>query len=614
MLPFVFLKLLGFILQVVMNQEPSNNDITGFVAEDSVFFTPMKIRSPPAVDPMAFLFKMKRSRKEIMSSQSLEEEIPSGDSAALSSQNEDHNESQGENQDDNQDEVAPAQDEQVAETKQMPDGSDDSNGEVVSDLFKSAELPKPEIPEDSKPSPFAASVIHPWHIVDYHLYLLQIEGKKDTTARRNGILLRDGVDCRPLSYEEMFDVDTFDPDLVGEEPSVLFAALPVPEHRVQFHGTTYVLEYDWNLRCLYARHFLWVPEDLRNVECVWTEGIIIYCVPIADIINVMKTALDERYRRIEFLSNSRCTTSYVAHDDPGMELVVAYQFCQFAVDFAEAILPDETDDAIEKFKSELMAIMEEIRLTLQRASYRAWFAVREGLSMEKFSRKVSFDRYLNDLFTYNKSIEEGSLRGKKWHAPGLNTCKRIRDTDAKNRRARNEQRLQDIFAPLEQSTRPVPQEKVFEDMLAKTDESQANSLFYEEPPQTPTSQLWWDFDTDVLETSPGSPIIVRPETPQVDDFEVTEYHHTPLQCLLDRTFDLIQKQPEFDSLENRGRFGALLTEMGACVMKDSLDECAIAPEQGLDNDDWSLEVNFVSDSEEEWQVPVRRLLPSPILD
>ena len=597
-----------------MDQEPSDNNITSFAAEDGVVFTPMKIRSPPAVDLMAFLFKMKRSRKEVVFSQAVEEEAPSGDNVAPNSQNEDHNESQGEPQDDKQNEVAPAQDEQVAENKQMPDGSDDSNGEVVSDLFKSRELPKPKDSEDSKASPFAASVIHPWHIVDYHLYLLQIEGKKDITARRNGILLRDGVDCRSLSYKEMFDVDTFDPDLVGEEPSVLFAALPVPEHRVQFHGTTYVLEYDWNLRCLYARHFLWVPEDLRNVECVWTEGIIIYCVPITDIINVMKTALDERYRRIEFLSNSRCTTSYVAHDDPGMELVVAYQFCQFAVDFAEAILPDETDDAIEQFKSELTDIMEEIRLTLQRASYRAWFAVREGLSMEKFSRKVSFDRYLNDLFTYNKSIEEGSLRGKKWRAPGLNTCNKIRDTDAKNRRARNVQRLQDVFAPLEQSTRPVPQEKVFEDMLAKTDESQANSLFYEELPQSPSSPLWYEFDTDFLETSTGSPIIVRPETPQVDEFEVTEYHHTPLQCLLDRTFDLIRKQPEFDSLENRGRFGALLTEMGACGMKDSLDGCAIAPEQGFDNDDWSLEVNFASDSEEESKAPVRRLLPSPVLD
>src|SRR5699024_10091945 len=105
--------------------------------------------------------------------------------------------------DDNQDEVAPAQDEKVAGNKQMPDGSDDSDGEVVSDLFKSRELPKPKNPEVSSTSSFAASVIHPWHIVDYHLYLLQIEGKKDITARRNGILLRDGVDCRSLSYEEM---------------------------------------------------------------------------------------------------------------------------------------------------------------------------------------------------------------------------------------------------------------------------------------------------------------------------------------------------------------------------------------------------------------------------
>lgn len=603
-----------------MDQESpvnSNNPNTDLAVGQDAGFTRMKIRSRPSIDPVAFLFKMKRNRKELLSSRKREEDVFSGDSAAIESQDKNQDDIQSEdnghneNQIEDQDDPVPVQIE-IFDDKET---QDDLNGEVVSDLFKSRELSKPNESMGPTASSFAATVIHPWHIVDYHLYLLQIEGKRDLMARRNGVLLRDGVDCRPLSYGEMLeDEDTFDPDLVGEEPSVLFAALPVPEHRIQFNGATYVLEYDWNLRTLCARHFVWVPEDLRNIEYVWSEGVIIYAVPIVEIVDVMKASLAERYRRIEFLStNPRCTTPYMAHDDPGMELVVAYMFCQFAVDFAEVIFPEETDHGIENFKSELSSIMEEIRLTLQRASYRAWFAVRDGLSMEKFSQKVSFDRYLNDLFTYNKSVEEGSLRGKKWHAPGLDTCKKIRDTDSKNRRARNVQQLKDLFAPLDKDSHSESQEAVFERMLAKADEDEANVLLEAELPQIPSTPLLYELDFDALDLSPGSPIVVSPAATRDDGFEITEYHHISLWSLLSNTLDLLQTRPELDTLENRGRFGALLTDMGACLMKKSFDEFAIAPSQGFDNDNWSLDVHDLSDLGESTQ-PVRRLLPSPIFD
>lgn len=607
------IELLGLARQAIMNEDTSqheHNHNVNHVSGEDVVVPQMRVRSRRPADPMAFLFNMKRNRKAIESSQGsvdVEDSTSSCDGIALDSQSEEHDESQ--------DETASSQGEQAVEDK-VKDTTDCSDGEVVSDLFKSKEPSKPQVQKSNNYSlsAFAASVVHPWHIVDYHLYLLQIEGKKDLMARRNGILLRDGVECRSLCYDEMFEDETFDPDLVGPEPSVLFAALPVPEHHIEFNGSAYVLEYDWNLRTLCARHFVWVPEDLRNIECVWTEGLIIYSVPIIEIIDVMKTALAQRYRRLEFLSNNpRCTTSYVAHDDPGMELVVAYQFCQFAVDFAEALIPEETDESIKIFKSELESIMEEIRLTLQRASYRAWFAVREGLSMEKFSHKVHFDRYLNDLFTYNKSTEEGSLRGKEWRAPGLNTCKKIRDNDARRRRARNERRLKDLFAPIDQDEQKEIQERVFQEMLANADKSQADALL-EEPPHVPLTPHWGEFDFDGFDMSPGSPVVIRSAPTQDDGLEIIEYHHISLLRLLSYVFDLVQERPELDTLGNRGRFGALLTDMGICVMKNALDLFAIAPQQGFDNDNWSLVVHDEASDENEPMVPVRRLLPSPILE
>lgn len=593
-----------------------DNNVNHVTYEDAV--PRMRVRSRRPADPVAFLFKMTRNRQAIVESQE-PESVKDSSSPCEYTFLISESEKEVEPLDGNKDDFASSQpqDEQAFEDKDR-NSSDDSNGEVISDMFKNRKPSKSQAQysnDSSSVSAFAARVIHPWHIVDYHLYLLQIEGRKDLTARRNGILLRDGVECRSLYYDEMFEDDTFDPDLVGPEPSVLFAALPVPEHHIQFNGAAYVLEYDWNLRALCARHFAWVPEDLRNIECVWNEGIIIYCVPIVETISIMKTALEQRYRRLEFLStNPRCTTSYVAHDDPGMELVVAYSFCQFAIDFAEALIPEETDEGIEIFKSELEEIMEEIRLTLQRASYRAWFAVREGLSMEKFSHKVHFDRYLNDLFTYNKSVEEGSLRGKKWHAPGLDTCKEIRDNDALKRRASNERRLKDLFAPFDQDEHKERQERAFREMLANADKIQADALL-EEPLQVPLTPLGGKLSYDEFEMSPRSPVVVRSAPLQDDDLEITKHYHAPLLCLLNNVLDLVQEQPWLDTLENRGRFGALLTKMGICV-KDTLDLVSVTPQQGSDNDDWSLVVpdEASNEEDEELTAPVRRLLPSPILD
>lgn len=547
----------------------------------------MRIGSQASVSPEASLFEINRKGNEIASS---DDEVAQGFHV------------QNESLEGESEEIIEDQDE---------DDSDDSHGEAVSELFKNRK-PRPRS-SDPEVRSFAVSVTHPWHIIDYHLYLLQIEGQKDQVARVNCTLLRDGVECRPLWYDEFFEDDTFDPDLVGQEPSVLFAALPVADRGAQFNGSTYVLEYNWNLRIFRARHFVWVPEDLRNIECAWKESVVIYCVPLLEIIDVMKYSLAQRYRRIEFLSiNPRCTTSYVSGDDPGMELVISYQFCQFAVDFAEVILFDVQDAEIEFFVSELLSIMEEIRLTLQRASYRAWFAVREGLSMETFSHKVSFDRYLNDLFTYNKSIEEGSLRGKKWHAPSVETCKEIRDIDAKKRRAKNEQQLNDVFA----SPGPqVSQEDMIASMLVKTDKGQVDAFLnaqYSCPPISSPVLDELEFEEIDLE-DPGSPT-VKPAAIEDDGYEITENHHFPLRRLLSRTYRLIQDQPELDTLENRSRFGNLLADLGVCARDPPLDEFETVQEQGFDNETQSLQANDFSDSAEEAPASVRRLFPSPILD
>lgn len=492
------------------------------------------------------------------------------------------------------------------ENRQPEQKPNPPRGEAISEIFKG---PRDEKEDDVRIPLFSDSVRHPWCIVDYHLYLLQIESTMNQKTRRNNVWLRDGVECRPLCYEEFFEEETFDPALVGTEPSLLFAALPVADNGVHFHGSTYVLKYDWNTKVLSARFFNSLPEDMRNIEWAWKESVIVYSLPIMEIVDIMKYCMAQRYRRIEFLStNCRCITPYVVNDDPGMELIMAYRFCQFAVDFAEAIFAHMSTEDCDALKSELIDVMEEIRLTLQRASYRAWFAVREGLSMERFSHRVSFDRYLNDLFTYNKSNQEGSLRGKNWSAFGMDTCNRIRDEETQKRRAINEQLLQEVFAPLDEEQ---TQEQVFEDMLANVNEAQADNFLHTEintPPILPPSLDEvnsdevdldeYDLDDldDIVFETPVLPNIVQPVATEADICGVTEYHDVPLEHLFNHASALIRSQPELDTLENCGRLGALLTELGLGLNKIPLNELESLPERELHNDNLSLQVNDTSDS------------------
>lgn len=490
--------------------------------------------------------------------------------------------------------------EDIPKENREPEPKNKPRGEAVSELFR---LPKDEESLAAEIRFFATSITHPWRIVDYHLYLLQIEGTMNQEARQNGVWLRDGVECRPLCYEEFFENDTFDPALVGTEPILLFAALPVADHGVQFLGSTYMLEYNRNTKLLSARHFYCVPANVRNIECVWKESVIIYSLPIMEIVDIMKYCLAQRYSRIEFLStNHRCTTSHVVNDDPGMELIVAYRFCQFAVDFAEAIFAHMSATELDVFRSELLNIMEEISLTLQRASYRAWFAVREGLSMERFSHNVSFDRYLNDLFTYNKSNQEGSLRGKNWSAFDLETCSQIRYENTQIRRARNEEQLQEVFAPFNEER---SQEQVFEDMLAGTEEAQVDDFLNTEinsppillPPSSEVDLDEVDLDNmiDIVLEDPVPPTIVKPAASEDDGCEINGYHDIPLEYLLGHASHLIRDQPELDTLENRDRLGAFLTELGIGQKQGPLDEFESLPEQGFDNDHWNLQVNDTND-------------------
>jgi hypothetical protein len=193
--------------------------------------------------------------------------------------------------------------------------------------------------------------------------------------------------------------------------------------------------------------------------------------------------------------------------------------------------------------------------------------VRDGYSKEQYKVKTTINQYTNDLYTFEKSAEDGSLKGRPWAAPGLETCNQLRFNHRMQRRKEAEQRLEDLFVPPE-SDDVESQEAVLQGILAKSQQSPMNSSAVApvDVPRTPSPKT--QYTSPPLSEqffSPGFPGIVTPATEPYGEFGITEYHQVPLPALLDRAAELVQAHPELDTFANRDRVGDLLTGMGAAA-------------------------------------------------
>ncbi|KAF7595767.1 hypothetical protein BBP40_004898 [Aspergillus hancockii] len=451
-------------------------------------------------------------------------------------------------------------------------------------------------------------VTHPWEIVDYHLYLCSVEKGKDTHARRNGMFVFDGIDCRPIYYNELFEERAFEACNIGEEPQFLFWVLPIADLGPSFNGRHYVLGFDYKSRTLFARHFDWIPNKTDDLWCVWDLGFTMYSVTIPDLVILLESGLSEDVHiGLGLLSSSPYCMALGTGDDPGMEIVITILFCQWVLDFAETIF-EQDEDTTRIFEERLTHYVEECRIILARASYRAWFASRDGYTKEAYQRNSSINKFTSDLFTFSKSVESGSLKHRSWCAPGLETCNILRQKDRAQRKAETEQQLENIFIIPETEIPPESSEKYFEGMLARSKDSLL-ALYSVGPPRTPSPHQ--DGSVPPYCWSPMSSGIVKPEDEADDDFGVTEYHKIPVTLLLKHIIDLVDARPELDSADNRTRFGKLLTELGIGVQRKHVQDFSIVPKLGYENDSWKLEVRSMMET----KVPLaRHLCTDPILD
>ncbi|KAL4987557.1 hypothetical protein BDW68DRAFT_197319 [Aspergillus falconensis] len=440
-----------------------------------------------------------------------------------------------------------------------------------------------DVMDRRRSEPPAYVVSHPWAIVDYHLYLCSAESGQTLETRRDGTYLFDGADCRPLSYDEFAeDRALLTQCSPGDQPQLLFGILPIADRHhfadrnPSFGGRHYVLGFDYDCKTL-------------DIWCVWDNSTNVYTVTVPDLIHIMDTSLGKGEIPVGMgiLSSSQYCLALESDDDPGLEIIIATLWCQWLLDFSEILFKQETG-SLPEFQARLASYVEQGRLILQRASYRAWFAVRDGYSKEQYRSKMTINQYTNDLYTFEKSEQDGSLKGQPWVAPGLETCNQIRHNERMQRKKRVEQRLEDLFvAPVTEAAQD--QESVLRSILAKIGKGVVDftAAAPVEIPRPPSLKSRHDASVPPERSYPGSPVILTPATKPCDDFKIISYHHIPLSMLLERALDLVSTRPDLDTIANRGQFGDLLVAMGVEIRQSV---------GGSDSHGWELDVRSKDDS------------------
>jgi hypothetical protein len=329
-------------------------------------------------------------------------------------------------------------------------------------------------------------------VIDYHLYLNCVEAGKNLDQRRNCMYLFDGFDCRPFLYREFFDGDSFGL-IVGEEPVLLFAILPLADPGPSFNGVNYLLGFDFRGDEFFVRRFTWLPADISDIWSIWADGRVVYRFTIPAICDILRHSVSGECDRLNIQRLSTCHMCEVPHtadDDLGMEMVIIIQCCQWLVDLADVLFEGQTYLQIDCFKQDLISYMSEWRSVLQRASFRAWSALRNIISNTTHSHDILKYQLIRDLYTLEYSSHRQSMPVAPWCAPSQDTCDKIRKEYFKQLRKQAmedvNKRFKELFSEPDDSLKKSPDE-ILSEMLARSsglENSKSLALLFSRNPQS----------------------------------------------------------------------------------------------------------------------------------
>ncbi|RJE24748.1 hypothetical protein PHISCL_02893 [Aspergillus sclerotialis] len=258
---------------------------------------------------------------------------------------------------------------------------------------------------------------HPWGIVDYHLLLASVE-RGTLNERRNCMYLLNEDKCIRVLESELFDNQHFGPLAIKRNPKLLFSILPITERTQNgqpFFGIQhYILGFDCNTRVFFARRFSAIPEDMTNIWNIWDQGNMAYSVSVFGLLELLDARFSGNYRVDRgILSSSGYCMSQHKHepDDPGLELTIVIQFCQWIIDCVDLVFVND-DEWLMRYTiaGEFNVHMETCRLILHRASYRAWFAFRKGTAIADYKQNLIIEIMANDLCLFKDTADINRLR------------------------------------------------------------------------------------------------------------------------------------------------------------------------------------------------------------
>ncbi|KAJ5494730.1 hypothetical protein N7463_010817 [Penicillium fimorum] len=271
---------------------------------------------------------------------------------------------------------------------------------------------KPTIPEPSISKPITPSdpsfashgnhyMRHPWGVVDYHIYLIHIENRRDNLRREKEcyILENTGFKQSTLHNEPLLNNI-----LAHTKPTVVFVSLPVPDAQNESSIASLVLGFDQKFRRLQGWFF--EPESpIENYADLWKvwsqgEGQLVIDIPIDRFLAIVHHTMQHQIQILELglLHHYALTTRTF---QAGLDMVIIVQFLQFIDDFAELVSekPEEIREVFTPFQ-------EELREMLAAGSRDSWFAVRDGHSIEQYRQKQ-----------LRKVVTSGLFHGQKMLVP-----------------------------------------------------------------------------------------------------------------------------------------------------------------------------------------------------
>lgn len=245
-------------------------------------------------------------------------------------------------------------------------------------------------------------LIYPWKMIDYWLYLTHaVERGRTSEARLDGAHLLTTNGFFQIDFEELCALRT-----VPGSNYIVFSTLPVPSSRLP--DRKIILGFDLKSRHLEARLVDYAPERFADLGQVWSRTELIIDLQADQFPDILEYTLKGHLEilRVGMIGYfQKCTRELHS----ALDLVIAIQFGQFLSDFAELLGGDKA-----QFAKFYQPYNEQMRDLLQKASTKAWFGARDGLSIGQY-RQGEMDEFVSFDLLDGPSDLPGTQAPKQVH-------------------------------------------------------------------------------------------------------------------------------------------------------------------------------------------------------